>query len=651
MSQTRGIAVFDFDGTLTESDSFLAFIRYVHGWRTFLWGFLIHSPLILRFFLGHIRNDELKSRLFAYFFADIPANELRAKGRQFSLHWIPKALLAGASERLAWHQSQEHEIIILSASSDLWLGAWCEQEGYSLIATKFLESNGHFIGEIDGKNCHGKEKERRIIPHLESYLVEARYGYGDRRSDQAYLQHCGHANHLPLRTGLAPYLYRTNERWSPLLYRFLTILMGLLFACLPFSLGIDFGVHQLNIPAEPLLGLSGLVSILWFGLHGRMPKSFYRTPLAIASLVFVVVLILTSVTSTMPMVSLKYTLVALVHWWIFFHTLPLILDHSPRKLLRPLLIYTISFLLILCYAWWQHAQYNFRIDVSVLTARPFYFDHALYSCCALLLLGTSWVLMRTSKEALRRILFGLISCCLLLGVYLSFSRAAWLSAFLAGILAVSMFVLKQNFKYILILAAGLILSLILTQPTPNASGQESNASTAKNPWEHLSSALNTSTNVSNLERLNRYSCALRLFKDRPLLGFGPGTFQYQYLGYQLPEEMTSISVTEHARHRPGKGGGAHSEYLQGLSESGVFGLLSWVVLIIAFFHLTSTILNSAVPWESILVLGIVFSLSTYFIHGLFNNFLHNDKVAALVWGSLAILQVLYLRRQASEIVS
>ena len=78
---------------------------------------------------------------------------------------------------------------------------------------------------------------------------------------------------------------------------------------------------------------------------------------------------------------------------------------------------------------------------------------------------------------------------------------------------------------------------------------------------------NITTDASNLERINRWKSALRLFAERPTLGWGPGTYQFEYASYQNYYEKTIISTNS------GNKGNAHSEYLSILAESGWPGLL------------------------------------------------------------------------------
>jgi O-antigen ligase len=123
-----------------------------------------------------------------------------------------------------------------------------------------------------------------------------------------------------------------------------------------------------------------------------------------------------------------------------------------------------------------------------------------------------------------------------------------------------------------------------------------------------------------------------MFKDRPLTGFGPGTYQFIYGKYQLTPEMTGIST------RHGEKGNAHSEYLTYLSETGLPGFVIFNLMILAAFSTAIRIFRKSsrkeVRWLSI---AIMMGFVAYFFHGLFNSFLETDKAAVLVYGSFAAL--------------
>jgi len=202
------------------------------------------------------------------------------------------------------------------------------------------------------------------------------------------------------------------------------------------------------------------------------------------------------------------------------------------------------------------------------------------------------------------------------GLFFSFCRAAWLSVLLAGAVFF-VFCFRKKWRLLALFGTALLLAGFFWQKTIVES---------------------MAKDVSILERLNRYSCALRMAHDRPWMGFGPGTFQFQYLPYQQPEEMTRISVTEPNPATYGRGGGAHSEYFQALAENGWPGLALWIVLTVAvlwtgfnsFFRAKTT----EYQWFA---LALTLSLLTFFLHGFVNNMLHDGRVAALVWGMVGVL--------------
>jgi putative inorganic carbon (hco3(-)) transporter len=117
---------------------------------------------------------------------------------------------------------------------------------------------------------------------------------------------------------------------------------------------------------------------------------------------------------------------------------------------------------------------------------------------------------------------------------------------------------------------------------------------------------------------------------------------FQYAKYQLKKDRTIISTNA------GDGGNAHSEYLGPLSESGVLGLLTFLLLI-------GTVMYTAIhTWSRLtdsrlkgIVLAAIIGLVTYYVHGFLNNFLDTDKLSAPFWGFTAMIVAidLYSRRE------
>ncbi|MCA1760040.1 MAG: hypothetical protein LC658_09745, partial [Bacteroidales bacterium] len=86
------------------------------------------------------------------------------------------------------------------------------------------------------------------------------------------------------------------------------------------------------------------------------------------------------------------------------------------------------------------------------------------------------------------------------------------------------------------------------------------------------------------------------------------------------------------------GGNAHSEYLGPLSESGVLGLVTFLILIITVLytgiHTWTRLKDSRLKG---MVLAAIIGLVTYYIHGFLNNFLDTDKLSVPFWGFTAMI--------------
>ena len=155
--------------------------------------------------------------------------------------------------------------------------------------------------------------------------------------------------------------------------------------------------------------------------------------------------------------------------------------------------------------------------------------------------------------------------------------------------------------------------------------------------ENIQSITNISTDASNLERINRWQSAFRLFAERPVFGWGPGTYQFVYAPYQMSKEKTIISTNA------GDGGNAHSEYIGPLAEQGVVGSLLVFILVITVVYTGLKAYRRAKNKKAkVLVLGATLAFFSYFVHGFLNNFLDTDKLAVPVWSCAALIVVIDL---------
>jgi O-antigen ligase len=154
---------------------------------------------------------------------------------------------------------------------------------------------------------------------------------------------------------------------------------------------------------------------------------------------------------------------------------------------------------------------------------------------------------------------------------------------------------------------------------------------------HVQSIGNISSDDSNIERLNRWACALRMFADHPILGYGPGTYMFKYGAYQKYSERSGISTNF------AEGGGSHSEYLGPLSEQGFPAPIIFILLIGIVSQTTANyIKRTAIRSNRILARGALLGLVTYWVHGVLNYFLDTEKASVPFWGFIAILVALQI---------
>jgi putative inorganic carbon (HCO3(-)) transporter len=223
-----------------------------------------------------------------------------------------------------------------------------------------------------------------------------------------------------------------------------------------------------------------------------------------------------------------------------------------------------------------------------------------------------------------------------LAVILSYSRASWL-----GILAaLGIFVLiklKIKFKYIVFVFIIIVAFLASFWFQIIDRLEKNDQDSSSNLTHHISSITNIRTDASNVERLNRWYCAVEMFKEKPLTGYGPGTYQFQYAPFQLERMRTIISTNF------GDVGNAHSEYLGPLAEQGIFGLLAFLILVITILQTGFKVYKKSNDREiKMLAISISLGFITYFLHGFLNNFLDTDKLAVPFFGFAAILVALDL---------
>ncbi len=195
----KQIAFFDFDGTVTNKDTLLEFIKHQKGSLRFYLGFLLNSPFLIAYKSGIISNQWAKERMLTYFFGKKSVEQFQQQCEDFAGKVIPFLIRVKALKEIRKLQEAGAEVVIVSASAENWVRPWCEKEKVDCVATRLEYNNGFITGKINGLNCYGEEKVRRIQEKYNLSEYAAIYGYGDTKGDKPLLGLASFSFYKPFR--------------------------------------------------------------------------------------------------------------------------------------------------------------------------------------------------------------------------------------------------------------------------------------------------------------------------------------------------------------------------------------------------------------------------------------------------------------------
>lgn len=423
----------------------------------------------------------------------------------------------------------------------------------------------------------------------------------------------------------------------------------LLWVCIffvPLSIPLDLFYPNLDfnmaIPTEPLLFGLMLIFLLKQALESTYDRKVLNHPVTWTIYFMLFWMLITSITSTMPWISIKYFFSRL--WFVVgFYFLLILVLKKKQNIPRFFWVSVIPFLIVIAITLIKHAGLGFTQKSAHFVMKPFYNDHTSYGAILAMFLPalTGFLFMKRYKGFIKYVI-ALVLGLFLISIVLSYTRAAWVS--IAGAIGVYLIIrLKINYRWVLTGIVALVAVFFIYKTDIMLILEQNKQDSSTDFKEHVQSISNVATDASNKERINRWNCAIRMAKEKPFIGWGPGTYQFQYAPFQLSYEKTIISTSA------GDMGNAHSEYLGPLSEQGILGMLSFIAIIVAVIATALKRYKKCQSKETrTLILMALIGLMTYFIHGFLNNFLDTDKASAPFWGFIAIIVAIDIYHSSEE---
>ena len=195
----KTLALFDFDGTITSQDTLPLLIRYIKGDFDYLKGVIKMSPTLFKYTIGLENNSTAKEKFLGNFIKGMSLDEFQKGCDDFGLLKLHNVIRKDAMQAVKDHQKKNHRVIVISASCENWISAWCRQTGIEYIGTRLQVIDGKLNGQFSSPNCYGNEKVKRLKELLDIATYSSIYAYGDSGGDKEMLAISHHPHFRPFK--------------------------------------------------------------------------------------------------------------------------------------------------------------------------------------------------------------------------------------------------------------------------------------------------------------------------------------------------------------------------------------------------------------------------------------------------------------------
>ncbi len=449
--------------------------------------------------------------------------------------------------------------------------------------------------------------------------------------------------------------YLFTKEWTFLLIPFgvLALLWGiqdfrrfylLMWATIPFAIEVDLpGGLSTDLPAEPLMWITCFLLIGYLFLyHRNIDFSFILHPVFVILTIHFFWIILTTIISNEPLISLKYTLAK--SWYLTcFVLIPLLLfrDINDFKQWGLAVLIPIAGTIVIVLA--RHSQYDFSFATVNNSVIPIYRNHVDYACCLGIVFPYLWILRKWFVSFAAKGFLFLSVGLFLAGIYFSYTRAAWLCVPL-GILIY--FIIRMRLMRVVIplaIAAAIMVTAWLAydnayiEYAPNYE-----KAIAHQKFNTLVSATYKMEDISTVERFYRWVAGYYMIKENPWVGYGPASF------YSLYHSYVDRHFTTYVSDNPERSG-MHNYYLMVAVEQGVTGLIIFIMLLMVVLLYGESLYKrmKSVQEKQFLMAALVSFGCNLFVLTL-NDMVETDKLGSFFFFSIAVVILFGVRREKEE---
>ncbi len=353
-----------------------------------------------------------------------------------------------------------------------------------------------------------------------------------------------------------------------------TIVFYVLLASLPFSIEYNFSpTLGTDIPDEALMLLTTLLFFAYWLYHPTcLGRDVWRHPVIVLLIIHFLWIGITTIVSTHPWLSLKLLLAKSWYAGAFVLT-PLIIFRDKKSIRVAAMILGLSLFAIAVIALYRHAASEFSFATINKAVSPFFRNHVNYSSMLVCAIPFFFAVHQLSRDRRIRILIIIAILVLLIALFFSYARGAWL-ALGTGIVTywlVRKKLLSATYIIVLLLSVGALFWLKTSDRYLRFAHDYKTTIFHKEFKEHLVATYQLK-DVSTAERFYRWIAGVRMIKDNWLTGYGPNTFYYNYKPYGVPAYKTWVSDNKERST-------VHNYFLLLITEQGVPGLVFFLLLL------------------------------------------------------------------------
>lgn len=410
-----------------------------------------------------------------------------------------------------------------------------------------------------------------------------------------------------------------------------------IFYCLLFSLPFSFEYNfnsslGTDIPDELLMLLTtGLYLIYGISNSRRISQQLRSHPLIFLLTILFFWMLVAVLFSTHPLISVKYALAK--SWYLgAFVLAPLLVYTKKTAITKAARLLAVGLLLVTLITLVRHSQTGFSFASINEALTPFFRNHVNYSAMLVCLLPLWFAFYHLSPSKTQRRWISAVIVVLLVALFLSYARGAWLALVAGGLtyLLIRKRKLLAAYMLFILLAIGAVFWLKYENNYLRFAHNYQRTIFHKDFGEHLVATYKLK-DVSTAERFYRWIAGVRMISDRPLTGFGPNTFYENYKPYGVPAFKTWVSDNpEHST--------VHNYFLLTVIEQGYPGLIFFILLLGAMLwyaqHLWHRTADSFYK-TTVMVTGVMIVMMITV--NCLSDLIETDKVGSLFFLCLSLL--------------